>query len=185
MEIAEHWLTGCKHCPSPNYDGRVAAVIDSVVVHNISLPPGEFGGRHIEALFSNVLDPALHPYFAEIHHLRVSAHLLIDRQGSCCQFVGFDKRAWHAGRSSYQGREEFNDFSIGIELEGSDHVPYTAEQYLRLAEVITLLKRHYQAIVDENIVGHDQIAPLRKTDPGPAFDWLRLRGLLIAIGETT
>ncbi|OED35361.1 N-acetyl-anhydromuranmyl-L-alanine amidase [Chromatiales bacterium (ex Bugula neritina AB1)] len=182
--IKNHWLAGSRICLSPNWDERPSSVIDTVVVHNISLPPGQFGECHIEELFCNSLDPLAHPYFEEIHHLRVSAHLLINREGECCQFVGFDKRAWHAGQSSFQGRENFNDFSIGIELEGSDHVAYTAEQYLQLAEVIILLKRAYPQIADGNIVGHDQIAPGRKTDPGPAFDWLRLRGLLTVVAET-
>lgn len=181
VEIREHRLIGVNRCDSPNYDDRPPCVIDTVVVHNISLPPGEFGGCFIDALFTNTLDPSLHPYFNEISGLQVSAHLLIDRKGRVTQFVPFDKRAWHAGQSSYQGRQRFNDFSIGIELEGTDHLPYEAAQYQRLAGVLLLLHKYYPAISKSNIVGHSTIAPLRKTDPGPAFDWGHLHSLIAAL----
>lgn len=178
VEIVEHWLVGARHCCSPNFDDRPACVIDTLVVHNISLPPGEFGGRFIDALFTNCLDPAMHPYFERICELQVSAHLLVDRAGVVTQFVPFDKRAWHAGESSFEGRTRFNDFSIGIELEGTDHVPYQEIQYLRLAQLVVLLMQHYLAITPTNIVGHSTISPGRKTDPGPSFDWPHLRGLI-------
>jgi len=179
VEITDNRLPVAKYCWSPNHDDRPpGSAIDTVVIHNISLPPGEFGGNHIEALFSNTLNPVVHPYFAEICHLQVSAHVLIDRQGECIQFVPFNKRAWHAGESSHRGRKRFNDFSIGIELEGSDHVPYTNVQYEQLACLVRALMSCYPEIVCENIVGHEHISPGRKTDPGPAFNWPRFHGLL-------
>jgi len=149
-----------------------------VVVHGISLPPGVFGGPYIDALFTNTLDPEAHPFFAEIRDLRVSAHLLIRRDGSWVQYVPFHRRAWHAGVSCFQGRERCNDFSIGIELEGADAVPYEAAQYQALARVIGLLAATYPGIGPGRVVGHCHIAPGRKTDPGPAFDWTRLEVLL-------
>jgi len=179
MKIVEHWLTGAGHCPSPNQDDRPpGTIIDSIVIHNISLPPGEFGGGHVSELFCNGLDKCAHPYFMEIGHLQVSAHLLIDRLGNCTQYVGFDRRAWHAGESSYRGRHRFNNFSIGIELEGTDELPFEAAQYDRLSKVTLLLMTYYPSITAPNIVGHDTIAPGRKTDPGPAFDWLHYRALI-------
>ena len=147
------------------------------------MPPGEFGGSYINDLFTNSLDAGVHDYFREICHLKVSSHLLIDRQGVVTQYVSFDKRAWHAGASEFQGRMRFNDFSIGIELEGTDWLPYNACQYTRLAELILTLKKNYPQIKSSNLVGHSTISPGRKTDPGPAFDWWRLRGLLTAFGE--
>jgi AmpD protein len=152
--------------------------IDLLVIHNISLPPGQFDGPWIDALFTNTLDPAIHPYFREILGFRVSAHLLIRRAGELIQYVPFHRRAWHAGRSSFAGRENCNDFSIGIELEGSDEVAYTDLQYQRLREIIKALRQTYPAITGERITGHSNIAPGRKTDPGSAFDWARLRGAL-------
>jgi len=172
MKIVNHLLVEATQCRSPNQDERpVGMKIDSIVVHNISLPPGEFGGNYVTELFCNNLDGNAHPFFNEICQLKVSAHVLIDRNGACIQFVGFDNRAWHAGQSFYQGRHRYNDFSIGIELEGSDHVLYTPVQYERLAELTRVLMREYPAIKVENIVGHETISPDRKTDPGPAFDW--------------
>jgi AmpD protein len=147
-------------------------------VHGISLPPGEFGGGHIAELFTNRLDPGAHPYFAEIAHLRVSAHLLIRRDGELLQFVPFHQRAWHAGVSSFEGRNACNDFSVGIELEGVDDLPYEPVQLERLAAVIRALSRAYPAIRPDRVVGHSDVAPGRKTDPGPAFDWRRLHALL-------
>jgi AmpD protein len=165
--------------PSPNCDERpVDLPVDLLVVHGISLPPGEFGGPWIDHLFLNTLDPGAHPYFGRIQGLRVSAHLLIRRDGGVVQYVPFHKRAWHAGQSSWRGRERCNDFSIGIELEGTDEQPYEAVQYRRLAEVAAALIRAYPELGPDRIVGHSDIAPGRKTDPGPAFDWPRLRRLL-------
>lgn len=164
---------------SPNYSDRsVEAKIDLLVIHGISLPPGEFGGRYVQALFSNTLDPSEHPYFQEIAHLTVSSHLFIDRDGQLWQFVPLHKKAWHAGPSSFNGRENCNDFSIGIELEGTDLIPYTPAQYECLADVTVALLQAYPAITLERIVGHSDIAPGRKTDPGEAFDWQHYKQLL-------
>jgi len=168
-------LIGARQVPSPNQDARPdGAEISLLVIHGISLPPGEFGGDDIDRLFTNTLDPAVHPYFREIHTLRVSAHLLIRRDGEVVQYVPFHRRAWHAGVSCHGGREACNDFSIGIELEGTDTVPYTEAQYRVLDELLPLLRRAYPAIGPADVVGHCHIAPGRKTDPGPAFDWARL-----------
>lgn len=166
-----------RRCPSPNFNQRPDTPISLVVVHNISLPPRQFGGAYIEQLFTNCLNPHEHAYFAQIAHLQVSAHLLIRRTGELVQFVPFTARAWHAGQSSYQGRANCNDFSIGIELEGADDIPYEQVQYQQLARVIACLKQHYPAIA-EHITGHSDIAPERKTDPGSAFDWSMLSRLL-------
>ena len=174
LSIKGHWLTGVRRVESPNQDDRPPDTpIELVVIHGISLPPNAFGGPHVEQLFTNRLDPSEHPYFAEIAHLRVSAHLFIRRDGELVQFVPFDRRAWHAGVSSWRGRSRCNDFSIGIELEGADHIPYTAHQYRQLNRVLALLRRHYPI---RDVVGHSHIAPGRKTDPGPAFDWQRVHG---------
>jgi AmpD protein len=173
---AEGWLTGAKAIPSPNCDDRPAdESIRLVVVHAISLPPGEFGGLGVASLFTNCLDPAAHPYYREIHDLRVSAHFFIRRDGRVIQFVPTIRRAWHAGVSRWRDRERCNDFSLGIEMEGCDDQPFTNIQYIRLARLIRILRRTY---VIEDIVGHADIAPERKTDPGPCFDWQRLRKLL-------
>lgn len=153
-------------------------MLELVVLHGISLPPGEFGGPWIERLFTNCLDPAAHPYFREIRGLEVSSHVLIGRDGGLTQFVPFGRRAWHAGESRYGGRERCNDFSVGIELEGADDVPYEAAQYAALAGVISALRASYPSLGSAEIVGHSDIAPGRKTDPGPAFDWPRLDALL-------
>jgi AmpD protein len=161
---------------SPNHDERPAdASISLVVVHGISLPPGRFRGDGIERLFTNRLDPLAHPYFATIAALRVSAHFLIRRDGRLVQFVPCTRRAWHAGESSWRGLSRCNDFSVGIELEGADDVPYDGRQYATLARLVRALRRRYPI---EDVVGHSDIAPGRKTDPGPAFDWPRLRRLL-------
>ncbi len=170
---------GVLQSPSPNYNDRPEnTVIDLLVIHNISLPPGEFGGSYIDAFFTNVLDSALHPYFAEIAEMKVSSHCLIRRQGEIIQYVPFTKRAWHCGASYYAGRTDCNDFSIGIELEGTDMIPYTEEQYWNLAALVVLLQQVYPAITEDRIVGHSMIAPERKTDPGPAFDWDFFRAML-------
>lgn len=178
MQLEKGWLVGARQVPSPHHDGRPEDESPSLlVVHNISLPPGQFGGPWIDALFTGTLDPDADPFFAEICHLRVSAHCLIRRDGEIVQYVAFNKRAWHAGVSCYQGRERCNDFSIGIELEGTDTLAYTDAQYAQLAALTQLLIAEYPAIAD-NMTGHSDIAPERKTDPGPAFDWERFRALV-------
>lgn len=171
----DHWLRGAHRCRSPNADARpVGCPIELLVVHNISLPPGRFGGGLIEDLFCNRLDCARDPALADLESLRVSSHLLISRRGKVTQFVPFNERAWHAGASSWQGRPRCNDFSIGIELEGTDSVRYTNSQYARLGVVTRALFAAYPRLSPERIVGHLEIAPGRKTDPGAAFDWRRL-----------
>ena len=173
------WLTGVTCIRSPNCDARPEGCEPSlIVVHGISLPPGEFGGPWIDALFTNTLPADRHAYFAEISHLRVSAHALIRRDGELRQYVPFTARAWHAGESSHCGRTGCNDFSIGIELEGTDETPYTDAQYRCLVRLVVTLRRTYASLRDAEIVGHEHIAPGRKTDPGPAFDWARFRGEL-------
>lgn len=170
--ITNHWLDAAARVPSPNCSERGEnPEISLLVIHNISLPPGEFGGPYIDELFCNQLDGTAHPYFAEICGLRVSAHVLIRRDGSLVQYVPFDKKAWHAGKSSFEGRSECNDFSIGIELEGSDDMPFTPAQYRQLEGITRALLQSYPELKRERIAGHDQIAPGRKTDPGPCFDW--------------
>ncbi|MDR2213593.1 MAG: 1,6-anhydro-N-acetylmuramyl-L-alanine amidase AmpD [Pseudomonadales bacterium] len=179
LQIHHHRLPQARWLPSPNCDARPdPADISLLVIHGISLPPGEFGGPYIDALFCNQLDAAAHPYFAGIAHLRVSAHLVIGRDGALTQYVPFDCRAWHAGASSFMGRANCNDYSIGIELEGTDELPYTDAQYTQLSAVTRALLRAYPAITPARIAGHCDIAPGRKTDPGPAFDWPRLRAAL-------
>ena len=176
MKIESGWLVPVRRVESPNSDERpLGTTIDLIVLHNISLPPNEFGGPHIVHLFCNQLDADEHPYFKTIASLRVSSHLLVDRSGAIIQFVPFHQRAWHAGQSCYQGRDACNDFSIGIELEGSDQIPYTEAQYAVLFDILAILMRHYPAVTAERIVGHQHIAPQRKTDPGAAFNWKRLR----------
>lgn len=178
VDVESGLLTGVRHVPSPNCDDRPAGTHpDLVVVHGISLPPGEYGGPWIDRLFTNSLPREAHPYFEVVAGLRVSSHVLIRRDGEVVQYVPLHRRAWHAGVSSWQGRERCNDYSIGIEVEGSDHEPYDSTQYAMLARVITLLCRAYPALSLDRVVGHSDIAPGRKTDPGPAFDWPRLRAL--------
>jgi AmpD protein len=168
-----------RQVPSPNCDDWPAgAAPELIVVHGISLPPGEFGGPWIEQLFTNTLDPAAHPAFAELAGLRVSAHLLIRRDGELVQFVPLTRRAWHAGQSSFCGRERCNDFSIGIELEGSDAQPYTEAQYRQLARLAHALRAASPSLRTAPLVGHSDIAPDRKTDPGLAFDWGRLAAVM-------
>ncbi len=178
MKIHNHIITSAKWCPTANYNERPAADINMLVVHNISLPPEQFGGSYIEDFFCNKLDCTIHPYFETIKDLQVSAHLLIKRDGAVVQFVPFNKRAWHAGRSEFKGQVECNDFSIGIELEGSDHINYDKRQYEVLAQVTELLLQAYPAMNPERIVGHSDIAPGRKTDPGPSFDWPKYKNLI-------
>lgn len=175
----EGWLNPVRRHPSPNFNSRPAGEVPSLlVIHNISLPPGEYGGGYIERFFCNDLPVADHPYFPTIAHLQVSAHCLIARDGTLTQFVSFAGRAWHAGVSRFAERDNCNDYSIGIELEGVDDCPYTPEQYRILAHVTGLLQTFYPAITRDRIVGHSTVAPGRKTDPGPAFDWPHYFGLL-------
>lgn len=167
------WVSEAAQCPSPNFDGRPAgSEISLIVIHAISLPPDEFGGPGVADLFTNRLNPSAHPYYAEICHLRVSAHFFIRRDGSLVQFVSINDRAWHAGVSCWEGRERCNDFSIGIELEGCDTQSFEDKQYRTLADLVGPLVRHYPVTA---VVGHSDIAPGRKTDPGPFFEWPRLR----------
>ncbi len=181
MEIINHLLVPSRQEPSPNCGDRPEGeAISLLVIHNISLPPGQFGGPYIDDLFCNRLDCSAHPYFDALRELRVSAHLLIDRAGQVTQYVPFDKRAHHAGVSSFKGREQCNDFSIGIELEGTDDDPFTAAQYDSLAQITRLLMAAYPGITAERIAGHSDIAPERKTDPGPCFDWEKYRRLVSA-----
>lgn len=180
MHIDQGWISVATVVASPNTDLRPdEADISLLVIHNISLPPGQFGGCHVAELFTNTLDPTSHPYFTEIADLKVSAHLLIDRQGAVTQFVPFHRRAWHAGVSHFDGRSACNDYSIGIELEGTDTEPYADQQYACLGQVTECLMAEYPALTAKRIRGHSDIAPSRKTDPGPAFDWQRFTGLLV------
>jgi AmpD protein len=181
LTAVEDWLPAARRAPSPNWDERPrGTTVDLLVLHGISLPPGVFGGPWIEALFENRLDPRADPYFQGIASLRVSPHLLIHRDGELVQCVDLRKRAWHAGVSRFQGRESCNDFSIGIELEGTDDIPYDNAQYRTLASVCRGLMARFPDITPSRIVGHSDVAPGRKTDPGPAFDWGYLRRLLAA-----
>ncbi len=169
------WLGGARRIDSPNQDERPAGeLVRLIVIHNISLPPGEFAGPGVEQLFTNRLDPAAHPYYAQIEGLRVSSHFFIRRDGELIQFVSCLARAWHAGVSTWRGRARCNDFSIGIELEGTDDRPFTDAQYVVLAQLLKQISRAYPI---EGMTGHSDIAPGRKTDPGPSFDWARLSGL--------
>ncbi|OQW67103.1 MAG: N-acetylmuramoyl-L-alanine amidase [Proteobacteria bacterium ST_bin11] len=181
MMIRDHYLKNAFQVASPNCDDRPDPDdISLLVIHCISLPPEQFVGDYIDQLFCNCLDPDEHPYFKDICQLKVSAHLLIRRDGSMRQYVPFDRRAWHAGASKHQDRERCNDFSIGIELEGSVSVVYTDIQYRQLADVCNTLLANYPQLSNQRIVGHSDIAPGRKTDPGPFFDWARFHELLNA-----
>lgn len=172
FEIKDGWLMGVEHCPSPHFNQRPSADdISLLVIHNISLPPGKFGSNHISQLFLGQLDPTDDPYFVDIYQLQVSAHCLVRRDGSIIQYVSFYDRAWHAGVSEFCGRTQCNDFSIGIELEGTDDTPYTDSQYQSLVSVVEQLLTAYPKLDLQSIVGHCDIAPGRKTDPGAAFDW--------------
>ncbi|MDY0064991.1 MAG: 1,6-anhydro-N-acetylmuramyl-L-alanine amidase AmpD [Steroidobacteraceae bacterium] len=179
IDVSSGLHARARQVASPNCDERPAgAAPELIVVHGVSLPPGEYGGPWIDELFTNRLAADAHPYFASIAALRVSAHLLIRRDGALVQYVPFHLRAWHAGVSNWRGRERCNDFSIGVELEGEDGTPYEPMQYRMLSTVILELCDAYPTLSTERIVGHSDIAPGRKTDPGPAFDWPRLRALL-------
>ncbi len=181
QDLGSGWLPQARRLISPNWDERPPSTpVDLLVIHGVSLPPGEFGGPWIDALFQNRLDPEAHPYFRPIAGLRVSSHLLIRRDGELIQYVDLHKRAWHAGQSRFGDREHCNDFSIGIELEGADEIPYTPAQYQVLAATSRDILSRFPAITPERIASHSSIAPGRKTDPGPAFDWELYRALLAA-----
>lgn len=169
---ADGWLEGVAWLPSPNFGERPAGEVSLVVIHNISLPPDEFGGDWVEKFFLNQLDPQAHPYFATIADAQVSAHFYVRRDGRVIQFVGCDQRAWHAGRSCWCERDNCNDYSVGIELEGSDTQPFTADQYGALWTLLDTLRSRYPIAA---IAGHSDVAPGRKTDPGPFFEWAAVR----------
>ena len=167
------WWTQARRLDSPNFGQRPStAVIDTVIVHSISLPPGQYGGQEVQSLFTNQLDWDAHPYFQEIRGIRVSAHFYIRRDGQLWQFVSCDARAWHAGKSSFAGRDNCNDYSIGIELEGLEGETFETEQYAQLAQLLRNLRVHYPIA---QVLGHEHVAPGRKSDPGPGFDWPRLK----------
>ena len=174
------WCAGVRHCPSAHCNERPQGEISLLVLHNISLPPGQFGTGRVQEFFTSGLNASEHTYFAGIVDMRVSAHFFIERDGQISQFVSCLQRAWHAGESSFAGRENCNDFSLGIELEGTDDLPYSEAQYDALVPLVQQLLAAYPALSVERICGHSDIAPGRKTDPGPAFDWLRLRTALLA-----
>ena len=178
--IDEHgWIQSAEIVASPNFNERPAGTeIRLIVVHGISLPPGQYGGGYVQDFFCNRLDASQHPYFNEICDLQVSAHCLIERNGTLVQFVSFNDRAWHAGESNWCGKTGCNDFSIGIELEGTDDQGYTEPQYRVLAALVNSLRKRFPGIGADGIAGHSDIAPGRKTDPGPAFDWAKLKQLV-------
>jgi AmpD protein len=181
IDTATGLVSPARQVPSPNQDARPPGVMaDLIVIHNISLPPGEFGGPWIDQLFTNTLPAAAHPFFATIEQLRVSTHLLVRRDGTVVQYVPVARRAWHAGVSSYLGREKCNDFSIGIELEGTDDSAFVPAQYATLSRLIVALCAAYPRLSPAHLTGHSDIAPGRKTDPGPYFDWPRLRAMVRA-----
>ncbi|MBD9414101.1 1,6-anhydro-N-acetylmuramyl-L-alanine amidase AmpD [Pseudomonas sp. PDM16] len=178
LDPASGWCDEVRHCPSPNFNERPLGEVSLLVIHNISLPPGQFGTGKVQQFFQNRLPVDEHPYFAGIAQLTVSAHFLIERDGDVTQFVSCNQRAWHAGVSCFDGRENCNDFSIGIELEGTDELPFSEAQYQALVEVTLELLSAYPDLSVERICGHCDIAPGRKTDPGPFFDWQRVRAAL-------
>ncbi|UAW97630.1 1,6-anhydro-N-acetylmuramyl-L-alanine amidase AmpD [Halopseudomonas nanhaiensis] len=175
MQVADDgWVEGVLRCPSAHFNERpVGETVSLLVIHNISLPPGQFGGGHVQEFFTGHLDPDVHPYFAGIVALRVSAHFLIERTGSLTQFVSCLDRAWHAGASHHGGRPDCNDFSVGVELEGTDDTPFTDEQYATLTRLSDALMRRFPEITPYRVTGHEHIARGRKTDPGVCFDWRR------------
>ncbi len=175
LDPATGWVSGVAHCPSPNCNERPTDEVSLLVIHNISLPPGCFGGGRVQLFFQNRLPVAEHPFFREIAGLRVSAHFLIERDGAITQFVSCRQRAWHAGVSRFGQRENCNDFSLGIELEGTDQLAYTDAQYQALQALVRCLQPVYPQLTAERSLGHSEIAPGRKTDPGAAFDWTRFR----------
>jgi AmpD protein len=176
MRIVDHWLSSAIRVASPNADARPdPGDISLIVLHGISLPPGEFGSDAIDRLFTNTLDATEHSYFAEICHLKVSAHVLIRRDGTVVQYVPFHQRAWHAGASSFLGRPCCNDYSIGIELEGTEHSDFETAQYIELNRLVEALLGTYPGLSSARIAAHSEVAPGRKRDPGPRFDWARLK----------
>lgn len=183
LDPVSGWCAGVQHCPSPNCNARPLGEVSLLVIHNISLPPGQFGTGKVQQFFRNCLPLDEHAYFAGIAHLQVSAHFLIERDGGVTQFVSCNERAWHAGVSSFEGREGCNDFSLGIELEGTDDLPFSEAQYTALVGLTRQLLQAYPALSVARICGHSDIAPGRKTDPGPYFDWPRLRAALLDQGE--
>ncbi len=181
IDLATGLGAGVRQVLSNHFDSRPAGVVpELIIVHGISLPPGEFGGPWIDRLFTGGLPGDAHPFFRTIVQSRVSAHALIRRDGLIVQYVPFSERAWHAGQSQYRGRSACNDFSIGIELEGTDETPYTDAQYGQLTRLVAALLATYRSLSPEHIVGHSDVAPGRKTDPGPAFEWQRWRAMLAA-----
>lgn len=179
IKIKNGWLSGVRKIISPHFDSRPSqADISLLVIHYISLPPEQFGGGYIEDFFQGKLNPETHPYFQTIYQIRVSAHCLIERDGRVTQFVSFNDRAWHAGESCFQGREKCNDYAIGIELEGSNEQPFTEVQYQRLAELTNIIRHYYPKITEDRIVGHCDVAPGRKIDPGQYFEWTKYFDLL-------
>jgi AmpD protein len=184
IDPATGLVAGARQVLSSHFDARPAGVVpELIVIHGISLPPGEFGGPWIDRLFTGSLPPDAHPSFEDVARLRVSAHVVITRDGTVVQYVPFGQRAWHAGQSHYRGRASCNDFSVGIELEGTGDVPYTDSQYEQLAELVVALLDTYPSLSVEHIAGHNDIAPGRKTDPWPTFDWERWRGILRSRGH--
>ncbi len=183
LDTVSGWVAGVSHCPSANYNQRPDGEVSLLVIHNISLPPGQFATGKVQEFFTCGLRADEHPYFAAIADMRVSAHFLIERDGQITQFVSCLDRAWHAGVSSFEGREVCNDFSLGIELEGTDNLPFTEAQYQALINLTLQLQAAYPAITTHRICGHSDVAPGRKTDPGPAFDWVRFRSALQHTGE--
>ena len=185
VDPATGWIVGVRRVFSPNHDERPPGTeLGLIVLHGISLPPGEFGNGWIDRFFCNDLPAAAHPFFATVQNLTVSAHALIARDGTLTQYVPFDRRAWHAGKSEHCGRSGCNDFSVGIELEGTDDLPYSSAQYRALGKLIVALRRAYPPLRRAEIVGHSDIAPGRKTDPGPSFDWNELE-LELKVASTT
>ncbi|MBI5441337.1 MAG: 1,6-anhydro-N-acetylmuramyl-L-alanine amidase AmpD [Deltaproteobacteria bacterium] len=173
-------VPGLPFLPSPNFSSRDGAVVDAVVLHHISLPPGEFGGPYVVAFFQNRLDPEAHPYFRQIADLRVSAHFFLERSGAALQLVDTEHKAWHAGESRLGGVPDVNRFSVGIELEGDEETAYTDAQYGTLRSLLRALRTAHPGITPERIVGHEHVSPGRKRDPGPFFDWARVRRDLLA-----
>ncbi len=175
LDSSTGWLQGVRHLASDNHNARPSPEISLLVIHNISLPPGQFGTGMVEALFTNQLPIDAHPYFKDLEGLKVSAHFFISREGAITQFVSCKDRAWHAGISEFMHRKNCNDFSLGIELEGVDDQAYSDAQYQSLNQLVNELTKHYPLITPDRICGHSDIAPERKTDPGPAFIWQRLQ----------
>ncbi|MDA0824153.1 MAG: 1,6-anhydro-N-acetylmuramyl-L-alanine amidase AmpD [Proteobacteria bacterium] len=185
LDLPSGWFRGVETWVSPNFDARPAnCPIELIVIHAISLPPGQFGGHYIERFFQNKLEPEAHSFLRSIIDLKVSAHLLIDRGGNALQFVSTNNRAWHCGESEFGGRGACNDFSIGIELEGCDEQNFTTRQYVTLANIVSELMFCYPAVTEQRIVGHSDIAPKRKTDPGPFFEWPRMRDDVMGLNQS-